>query len=143
MAGIPGLGMILGPVKTLVKGGGAIARLFKGAIAVGDVSKLSKLGSISSVIGKFISAVSKWGGKLMTILGNIGKRVPFLKTIIGGIEKLINVFKGAKTKMSVPTKLSTVSTPTVSPLSTLGSSGLTSKGGSDPFGGLLSSLLGK
>jgi hypothetical protein len=152
LAGIPGMGLILGPLKTLVKGGGATARLLKGAIAAGDVGKIAKLGKESSLLGKFISNVGIWGSKLMGVLAAIGRRVPFLKTMIKGVEGFVDLFKGAKTKMVKPkvrikpskTKIDT--SDVTSPLTDVGSGvspSLGKMGNSDPITNALSSIFGK
>ena len=91
IAGIPGLGLILGPVKVLLKGGGAVAKAFKGAVAVGDAGKLASLGAKTGVIGKLISSVGGWGGKLLEMLITLGEKVPFLRNIIRGLKSTLNV----------------------------------------------------
>ena len=140
LAGLPGFGMILGPVKVLLKGGGAVAKGFKGAVAVGDASKLASLGAKSGVIGKLISTVGGWGGKLLEVLVRLGEKVPFLKTIIVGIKSTLRLFQSAKSKMgvkSVPGFKITKNKPT---LSTMG--GGTPTGGNDPITNIMSSMFG-
>ena len=140
LAGVPGLGMVLGPVKVLLKGGGAVAKGLKGAVALGDASKLASIGAKSSVVGKLIGTVGGWGGKLLSVLVRLGEKVPFLKTIIKGIKSVLNLFQSAKTNMgvkSVPAFKVTKSKPT---LSTTG--GGTPTGGGDPITNIMSSMFG-
>ena len=150
LAGVPGLGMILGPVKVLLKGGGAVAKGLKGAVALGDASKLASIGAKSSVVGKLIGTVGGWGGKLLSVLVRLGEKVPFLKTIIKGIKSVLNLFKSAKSNMavkSVPafqvTKNTLKNKPT---LSTMGggtpTGGVTPTGGGDPITNIMSSIFG-
>lgn len=153
LAGIPALGVIMGPVKVLFRGGGAALRALKGAVALGDAGKIASVASKSSVLSKFVGAVGKWGGKLLSLLVRVGEKVPFLKTIIKGIKGVVDLFKGAKTKMvgaatklTTPTPISSLTPSAVGPTSPLGKMG--SAGGpsgvkADPITNILSSMFGK
>jgi hypothetical protein len=144
LAGIPGLGLILGPVKTLLKGGGVIAKGFKSAVALGDASKLAKIGSKSGIIAKLIGGVGSWGAKLLTILEKLFIKVPFLKTIIAGIKTVIKLFgdaDGIMKKSSSGVKYATnVPKSNVVPKSY--KSQLSDMGKNDPITSMLSSMFG-
>lgn len=140
LAGLPGLNLILNPVKGLIRGGGVLAKGLKSAVAIGDSSKLASLGAKSGIIGGLIRTVGDWGGKLMGLLLKIGERVPFLKTIIKGLRGTIDTFKGAKTKMvSGLDDVAHVTPKNFKPTSTVTKNG----GTEDPFGNAISSMLGK
>jgi hypothetical protein len=140
LAGLPGLGLILGPVKLLLKGGGAVAKGFKGAVAVGDAGKLASLGTKSGVIGKLISTVGGWGVKLLSVLVRLGEKVPFLKTIISGIKTILKLFQTAKGEMGVKSVPEFKVTKTKPTLSTTG--GGTPTGGGDPITNIMTSMFG-
>ena len=150
IAGIPGLGLILGPVKVLLKGGGAVAKAFKGAVAVGDAGKLASLGAKTGVIGKLISSVGGWGGKLLEMLITLGEKVPFLRNIIRGLKSTLNVFKSAHgimgTKSIPPIKYANNSLKQMPNLSK--SDGIKpidgmGHGDKDPITNMMSSMFGK
>lgn len=150
IAGIPGLGLILGPVKVLLKGGGAVARGLKSAVAVGDASKLAGLGAKSGVIGKFIGSVGGWGAKLLEILIRLGEKVPFLRNIISGLKSTLKVFKSAKGIMGVKsapafkiTKNTLKNKPTLTKSSGMGKIGQITSGDKDPITNMMSSMFGK
>ena len=144
LAGLPGLNLILNPVKGLLKGGGALARGLKGAVALGDSTKLASLGSKSGIIGKLIRTVGDWGGKLMGVLLKIGERVPFLKNVIKGIRGTVETFKGASAKMlsgggNALKNVSKIDNPALNVKKGIGGN----VGDNDPFSNALSSMLGK
>jgi hypothetical protein len=140
LAGVPGLGMVLGPIKVLLKGGGAVAKGLKGAVALGDASKLASIGAKSSVVGKLIGTVGGWGGKLLSVLVRLGEKVPFLKTIIAGIKSVLKLFQTAKGEMGVKSVPAFKVTKTKPTLSTTG--GGTPTGGGDPITNIMSSMFG-
>jgi hypothetical protein len=146
LAGLPGFGLILGPVKVLLKGGGAVARGLKSAVAVGDASKLASIGAKSSVVGKLIGTVGGWGGKLLSVLVRLGEKVPFLKTIIAGIKSVLMLFQKAKGKMgvkSVPAFKVTKNKPTLSSMGGVTpTGGGVPTGGGDPISNIMSSMFG-
>ena len=153
LAGVPGLGLILGPVKVLLKGGGAVARGLKGAVAVGDASKLASLGAKSGVVGKLIGTVGGWGGKLLSMLVSLGERVPFLGKIIRGLKSTIKVFQTAKGEMggvkSVQGFKVTKNPLTSNPSLPIGGvekgieKGVEKGAAADPITNMVSSMLGK
>jgi hypothetical protein len=145
LAGLPGFGLILGPVKVLLKGGGAVARGLKSAVAVGDAGKLASLGAKSGVVGKLIGTVGGWGGKLLSMLVSLGERVPFLRNIISGLKSTLKVFQTAKGTMggvkSVPGFKVTKNPLTDKP--SLPIDGGINKGGEDPITNMMSSMFSK
>ena len=144
LAGLPGFGLLLGPLKVLIKGGGVVAEGLKSAVAVGDAGKLASLGSKSGVIGKFIGTVGGWGGKLLEVLVKLGERVPFLRKIISGIKSTLKVFQSAKGIMggvkSTPGFKITKNPLTSKPSLPIG--GGINKGGADPISNMMSSMFG-
>lgn len=153
LAGVPGLGFVLGPVKVLLKGGGAVAKGFKGAVAMGDAVKLAQLGSKSGVIGKLIGGVGSWGVKLFTMLEKLLGRVPFLKTIIAGIKTVIRLFgeadnimvksaSGAKYSSKVPQAKSVIPKTSAVPLNKVGKAGEPKGMMADPITSIMSSMFG-
>ena len=151
LAGIPALGFIMGPIKVLLRGGGAIVKGLKSAISLGSAGKIAGLASKSGTLAKFVGAVGQWGGKLLSLLAKVGKRVPFLKTIIKGIEGVINLFKTAKSKLIKPSVKYTAPPSSIKPVvvgatSSLGKmSGAGSPSGvkTDPITNIISSMFGK
>jgi len=145
---VPGLGLILGPVKVLLKGGGMVAKAFRGAVAVGDSSKLASLGAKSGVIGKLISSVGGWGVALLGVLTKVGERVPGLRVIIKGIKSLIGTFTGAKNLMG---KSAIHAATDMDKIPSLGSKlkgkpslspDIDVHGGKDPISNMMSSMFG-
>ena len=138
LAGVPGFGLILNPVKGLLKGGGAVAKGLKGAVAMGDAGKLASLGRKSGVIGKLITSVGEWGSGLIGILLKIGERVPFLKTIIKGLRGVIDTFTGAKRHLAAGNNHSGM----VNPALTVTKNTNYKVSNDDSFSNALSSMLG-
>jgi hypothetical protein len=153
LAGIPGLGLVLGPVKTLLKGGGAVAKGFKGAVAAGDAAKLASIGKKSGIIGKLIGGVGSWGVKLFSMLEKLLSKVPFLKTIIAGIKSVVRLFgaaddimvksaSGVKYPTKVPQSNVVVPKGGTTPLNKVGKAGEPKGMKADPITSIMSSMFG-
>ena len=99
LAGLPGMGLILNPIKGLLRLGGSTATLLKGAVATGSVVKLTKVGKMSAPIGKLISSVGSWGAGLIGLLLKLGERIPILKNVIKGLRSIVDLFTQANGRM--------------------------------------------
>jgi hypothetical protein len=153
LAGVPGLSLLLGPVKVLLKGGGAAAKALKGAVAVGDAAKLATVAKESSVIGRLVAGVGSWGVKLLEMLGKLLEKVPFLKTIINGIKSIIRLFKSANGQMvssskgqqfkaSSPQGKMILTKGGTVPLNKVGTTQPTGMKSDDPITNIISSMFG-
>lgn len=114
IAGVPGLGFVLGPVKLLLKGGGMVGKLFSAALLAGNVGKMAKIARASKPLYFLVKTVGKWGGKLLGVLGKIASKIPGLAGITKGVSKLIEHITGASKEMNVTQKVATA-TPKITP----------------------------
>lgn len=140
IAGVPGLGFVLGPVKVLLKGGGMVGKLFGGALLAGNIGKMAKIAKGSKPLYFLVKTVGKWGGKLLGILGKLASRVPGLAGIIKGISKLIEYITGASKELTTTPKVTpknVVTTPNLTPKQP------TSSNGNDVVSNFIGSLFSK
>lgn len=99
ISALPGMDVVAKPVMGILKVGGKTGNLLRTAFKTGNVTKLGLLGKSSVAIGALIGMVSKWGGKLVTVLEKLGSKSRFAKRIAKTVRGIVGLFTGANSEM--------------------------------------------
>ena len=110
---LPGFDFVTKPVIGLIKGGGRVSKLFKGAVIAGDSVKMGKIAGKSRILSKLVETVGNWGSKLKGLIPRFLSRGSKVSSgVTGQLSKTIDLFtnarKSGKTVSRVPDALSRV-----------------------------------